>query len=81
MIYGKNLTAIITEEYIDNTSNIEVIDLINFPLKVQESVKWFVLYTERLTIRKIIRTKLLNFQRFGFFMPFLSYKALETQKY
>ena len=71
MIYGKNLTAIITEVDIDNISNIEVIDLIDLPLKVEESVKWFVLYTERLTNVKITRTKLLNFQRFGFFVPFL----------
>ena len=49
MIYGKNLTNIITEEDIDNTSNIEVLDLIDLPLKVEESIKWFVLYTERLT--------------------------------
>ena len=81
MIYAKNFTAIITGEDMDNISNIEVIDLIDLLLKVEESIKWFVLHTERLTIRKIIRTKLLNFQRFGFFMPFLSYKALETQKY
>ena len=54
MIYGKNLTARITEDDIDNTSNIEVIDLINLPLKVEESAKWFGLSTERLTkINKI----------------------------
>ena len=78
MIYGKNLTAIITEVDIDNISKIEVIDLIDLPLKVEESVKWFVLYIERLTNIKITRTKLLKFQGFGFFMPFLSYKVLET---
>ena len=49
MIYGKNLTAIIIAEDIDNTSNLEVLDLIDLPLKVEESVKWFVLHTERLT--------------------------------
>ena len=49
MIYGKNLIAIFTKGDTDNTSNIEVIDLIDLPLKVEETVKWFVLYTERLT--------------------------------
>ena len=49
MIYGKNLTAIIADDDVDNSSNIEVIDLIDLPLKVEETVKWFVLYTERLT--------------------------------
>ena len=49
MIYGKNLTALITEYDIDNTSNIEVIDLLDLPLKIEKSVKWFVLHTERLT--------------------------------
>lgn len=39
MIYGKNLTAIIIEEGIDNASNIEAIDLIDLPLKGKESVK------------------------------------------
>lgn len=39
MIYGKNLTVIITGKDVDNTSNIEVLDLIDLPLKVEESIK------------------------------------------
>ena len=35
----------------------------------------------RVTNLKNVRTKILNFQRFGFFMPFLYYKAFETKKY